>query len=77
VDGDLDALTDSLGWKRVTSGANVSLLVPYDEGIFFDSREIDGIQLVTPVQIYLDLQNYHSRGQEAAQAIRKVIDQSW
>ncbi|MDO9129159.1 MAG: type IV toxin-antitoxin system AbiEi family antitoxin, partial [Anaerolineales bacterium] len=77
VDSDPDSLTDSLGWKRVTSGANVSLLVPYDEGVFFDSREMDGMQLVTPVQIYLDLQNYRSRGQEAAQAIRKVIDQSW
>jgi len=77
VDGDPDSLTDSLGWKPVTSGANVSLLVPYDEGVFFDSREMDGTQLVTPVQIYLDLQNYRSRGQEAAQAIRKVIEQTW
>jgi hypothetical protein len=77
VDGDLDSLTNSLGWKPVTSGANVSLLVPYDEGVFFDNREMDGTQLVTPVQIYLDLQNYRNRGQEAAQAIRKVIEQSW
>jgi hypothetical protein len=77
VDGDLDTLTNSLGWKSVTSGANVSLLVPYDESVFFDSREMDGTQLVTPVQIYLDLQNYRNRGQEAAQAIRKVIEQSW
>lgn len=77
VDGDLDTLTDSLGWKSVTSGANVSLLVPYDDGVFFDNREMDGAQLATPVQIYLDLQNYRGRGQEAAQAIRKVIEQSW
>jgi hypothetical protein len=77
VEGDMNALTDSLGWKPVTSGANVSLLVPYDEGVFFDSREMDGTQLVTPVQIYLDLQNYRNRGQEAAQAIRKGIEQSW
>ena len=76
VDGDLDLLTNSLGWKPVTSGANISLLVPYDEGVFFDSREMDGTQLATPVQIYLDLQNYRGRGQEAAQAIRKVIEQS-
>ncbi len=77
VDGDLDSLTKSLDWKLVTSGANVSLLVPYDEGVFFDSRDMDGTQLVTPVQIYLDLQNYRNRGQEAAQAIRKGIEQSW
>lgn len=77
IDGDLDALTASLGWKQVTSGANISLLIPYDEGVFFDSRDVEGTQLVTPVQIYLDLQAYRGRGQEAAQAMRKVIDHSW
>jgi hypothetical protein len=77
VDGDLNALTESLGWKSVSSGANVSLLIPYDEGVFLENRKMDGVQLVAPVQIYLDLQNYRSRGQEAAQAIRKVIEQSW
>lgn len=77
VDGDLETLTSSLGWKPVTSGANVSLLVPYDEGVFVDNREMDGTQLVSPIQIYLDLQNYRGRGQESAQAIRKVIEQSW
>ncbi|MGA2490672.1 MAG: type IV toxin-antitoxin system AbiEi family antitoxin [Anaerolineales bacterium] len=77
VDGNLDALLVGLGWKRVESGENVSLLVPYDEGVFFDRREVDGIQVATPVQIYLDLMNYHGRGEEAAQAIRKVIEQTW
>ena len=77
VDGDLDSLADSLGWKQVSSGANVSLLVPYDEGVFFDSREIDEMVIATPVQIYLDLQSQRGRGQEAAEAIRKVIEQTW
>lgn len=77
IDGDLEALTSSLDWKQVSSGANINLIVSYDEGVVFDAREIEGIRLVTPVQIYLDLQNYHGRGQEAAQAVRKVIDQSW
>jgi hypothetical protein len=77
VDGDINALTDSLGWKPVTSGANVNLLVPYDEGVFFENRELGGTQVAAPVQIFLDLQSYRGRGQEAAQAIRKVIEQSW
>lgn len=77
VDGDLDSLTDSLGWKQVSSGPNVSLLVPYDEGVFFERRKIDGITIATPVQIYLDLQSQRGRGQEAAEAIRKVVEQTW
>jgi hypothetical protein len=77
IDGDPDSLAHILGWKRVTSGANVSLLVPYDEGVFFGDQEIGGMQIVALIQIYLDLQDYRSRGQEAAQNIRKVIEQSW
>jgi hypothetical protein len=45
--------------------------------VFFENGEVDGTKSAAPVQIYLDLQNYRSRGQEAAQAIRKVIEQSW
>jgi len=77
VEGNPDSLADALGWKRVTSGANVGLLLPYDEGVFIGSQEIDGIQIAAPVQIYLDLQSQHGRGQEAAQNIRKVIEKSW
>lgn len=75
--GDPDVLADILGWKRVSSGANVNLLIPYDEGVFIGVHEIDEVQIVTPIQIYLDLQETHGRGQEAAQNIRKVIEQSW
>ena len=77
VDSDPNLLANTLGWKRVTSGANVNILVPYDEGIFFGNQEIGSIRIVSPVQIYLDLQNYRGRGQEAANNIRKVIEQSW
>jgi hypothetical protein len=77
VDGNPDALANRLGWKRVENGANIHLLTPYDEGVFFESQDVGGIQTVSPVQIYLDLQNQHSRAEEAAQAIRKVIEKSW
>jgi hypothetical protein len=77
VDANPDVLANELGWKPVESGANVSLIVPYDEGVFFDGREIEGVQVATPVQIYLDLQASHGRGQEAGQSVRKVIEQAW
>jgi hypothetical protein len=77
VEGDLAAVAGSLGLKSVTTGANVSLLIPYDEGVFFENQNTEGVQVVSPIQTYLDLQNYRGRGQEAAQAIRKVIEQSW
>jgi hypothetical protein len=66
VEGDLDSIAEGLGWKRVTSGANVMLLAPYDAGVFLFDREIDGLPVVSDVQLYLDLKTYRGRGEEAA-----------
>jgi len=77
LDGGLGDLVDTLGWKSVESGANISLLAPYDEGVFYGTRDVNGVQVASPVQVYLDLQSYRGRGQEAAQAVRKEIEKAW
>ncbi len=67
-----------LNLKKVTTGANVSLLIPYDDGVFYGSRDCAGTQVVSPVQIYLDLLGSPGRGEEAAQELlEKVIRPSW
>jgi hypothetical protein len=67
-----------LDLKEVESGANIMLLGPYDEGVFYDTRVIDDIRIVSPVQIYLDLKSYKGRGEEAAEALlREVIKPKW
>lgn len=64
--------------KQVQSGANVSLLTPYDEGVFYSASEVDGIRLVSPIQTYLDLMSFRGRGEEAAAAIlEEVIRPQW
>lgn len=77
VDGDIDMLIKTLEWKPVPSGANISLLLPYDEGVFYNTRIVDEIMIAAPLQTYLDLQYYRGRGQEAAQAIRKEMEKAW
>jgi hypothetical protein len=77
LDGDVEILLDKLGWKQVNSGANVSLLLPYDDGVFYNAQPINGVQIASLVQIYLDLQNSRGRGQEAADAVRKEILKTW
>lgn len=72
-----NSVIEALGWKAVTSGANVTLLTPYDDGVFYDARIIDDISIVSPLQTYLDLQNIRGRGQEAAQAVRKEMEKIW
>ena len=71
-------VVSQLGLKEVLSGANVSLFTPYDEGVFYGVKEIDGISTVSPVQLYLDLKKIKGRGEEAAMAVfEEAIKPTW
>ncbi len=72
-----DELENALNLKKVASGANVTLFVPYDEGVYYGSVK-NNIRVVSAVQLYLDLKNYRGRGEEAARSIlNQVIEKSW
>jgi hypothetical protein len=60
------AIAKGLDWKPVASGANFTLLRPYDEGVFYGARKIDGDSVASDVQLYLDLVGSKARGEEAA-----------
>jgi hypothetical protein len=78
VSGDLGELIKGLGLKEVASGANVTLLSPYDDGVFFGATDVNGIRIVSPVQAYLDLLGYRGRGEEAATfLLEQVIQRRW
>lgn len=74
----IDTIAEKLALKRVSSGANVTLIEPYDDGVFFGSRDLEGSPVVSPIQIYLDLMQIKGRGEEAATAIlEEVIKPLW
>jgi len=74
----VEKIADILALKEVTSGANVTLFNPYDEGVLYSTRQIGGICIASPVQIYLDLLAVKGRGEEAAKSILdEVIRRSW
>jgi hypothetical protein len=76
--GDIPALADKLGLKQVSSGSNVTLVKPYDAGVFYGTRKIDDAPVVSPVQLYLDLARIKGRGAEAAAAILlEVVKPVW
>lgn len=78
VSRDVKKIAEILALKEVTSGANVTLFTPYDEGVLYGTRLIDGIYIASPVQVYLDLRGVKGRGDEAAKAILdEVIRRSW
>jgi len=64
--------------KPVTSGPNVILMEPYDEGVFYGIQKIRGAKIVSDIQLYLDLINYRERGEEAAEFIlEQRIGNKW
>jgi Transcriptional regulator, AbiEi antitoxin, Type IV TA system len=74
----VESIAPVLGLKEVSSGANVTLLSPYDAGVFAAGKEYDGVRTVCPAQAYLDLVTFKGRGEEAAAAIlEEVIKPQW
>ena len=66
--------------KQVNQGENIVLLIPSDDGVFYDSRFRQDLDLSTtsPIQTWLDLLQVGSRGEEAAEAImNQCIEPTW
>jgi hypothetical protein len=64
--------------KSVTSGENVIIINPADDGVFYDARRIGEMSVASPVQLYLDLNVHGDRGKEAAdQIFKEAIEPQW
>lgn len=78
VQGDSEFLARTLNLKKAESGANVIMMEPYDKGVFYGSALKESIRIVSPVQLYLDLQSVPGRGSEAAERLyEEVIGKGW
>jgi hypothetical protein len=78
VVGNLDGLAERLELKSVTSGANVNLMAPYDDGVLYGVETKGDVRVTSPVQTYLDLRQIKGRGEEAADFLKQqVIQPSW
>jgi len=78
VDADIDALAKVLSLKSVDSGANVTLMEPYDPGVYLDRSQFNGSTVTSTPQTYLDLISLRGRGEEAADfLLRNVLEPAW
>ena len=74
----IEKIAKDLNFKEVSSGSNVSILEPYDDGVFYNLQIINGIKVVSNIQLYLDLINYKERGEEAANFLyEQRINKNW
>lgn len=69
--GNRENLTKETELKLVTSGANIIILEPYDEGIYYGIQKVQKRNVVSNIQLYLDLYNYKGRGREQAEYLRE------
>ena len=78
VESVTEEMRNTIGLKSVTTGSNVTLLEPYDQGVYYGTGYYDQIPVVSPIQLYLDLKSYKGRGEDAAQFLfDQVIEPLW
>ena len=64
----IDFFENELELTETDQGSNLVLMLPYyKHSVFYDSREINGLPVVSDIQLYLDLYKYPVRGQEQAE----------
>ena len=66
---DIFSIVAQLELKGVDSGSNVEIIIPYDDVIYMGQQTVDGVRVVSPVQLYLDLSTQKNRGEELAEYI--------
>jgi hypothetical protein len=79
-DAALDDFERIVGAKRVDSGANLVVLIPEDDGVFYKNRSGEPWELgrTNPVQTWLDLMSVGGRGEEAAEGVlERCLKPGW
>ena len=66
-----------LDFSESDIGFNTIIASPNDQSIFWDKKEIEGIQCVHPIQAFLDLKGQPERAQEAMTELKKYLLRSY
>lgn len=82
---DAAKLAENLSLQPIPKGGNVKFVIPYDEGVFYGQQRVslspsdtsNKVNVVSDIQLYVDLYNYPSRGLEAAEHLYQHIIQKW
>ncbi len=74
---DAGKLAKALALMPVEGSGNVKFAIAKSSGVFYGARNINGVKVVSDVQLYVDLLNYPARGEDAAGEIYKLIEKRW
>lgn len=63
---------EALELEKVDRGGNLYLVWPYyKHGAFYGVREVNGVSVVSDIQLYIDLYNFPMRGREQAEHLMR------
>lgn len=63
---------EALELEKVDRGGNLYLVWPYyKHGAFYGVREVNGVPVVSDIQLYIDLYNFPMRGREQAEHLMR------
>jgi len=82
---DASTMANNLDLQPISKDGNVKFVIPCDEGVFYGQQKVSlspsdrssKANVVSDVQLYIDLYNYPSRGQEAAEHLYQYIIRKW
>lgn len=72
-----EEIAGKLGLNPTPRGGNVKFVLPYDEGVFYGTRKVRDVKVVSNVQLYVDLYNFPARGEEAASLLLELVLREW
>lgn len=63
---------EELDLEKVDRGGNIYLVRPYyKQSVFYGVRQINGVSVVSDIQLYVDLYNFPMRGREQAEHLMR------
>lgn len=82
---DTKTLAENLNLQPIPKGGNIKFVIPYDGGVFYGQQSIkispssasNKVNVVSDIQLYVDLYNYPARGLEAAEHLYQHITREW
>lgn len=69
----VSSMLKSIPGNQTDRFPNLELVETKDERVFFDTRDDQGFQWASPIQVYLELMDGDKRDQETAEQVRSLI----
>ena len=73
---DILDIRQKLDLKELVRGGNIHLIHPfYKNSLFFNTQKIKDYNVVSNLQLYLDLYNFQPRGREQAEQLKNILEE--